>query len=536
MVPLHAAIALRANRFRISGHLMPNVTTGGRNWIAEICRRFSDATGWSLTFEPADEADSSNLPAAAEECCWSTAINDGRDRLGILRLNPPERRQHPEWAFTAVSELVDLIADLATRSARSSRRLRSRTRHVTTLMDISRSVPSKADLLGGLRHLLQAACRLTGFRGTAFFLLEPNTQQLNLRSEFAIDALQVPMPRRGITDRPPDLEALRGHVASISRSGYADAELWLPDGTASGVCCPVRSAAGPLGTLWAYDRREREPGDRERHVLESIAAQIAGLLERAVLLKESAAEHRMRHHLQIASQSQHPVLPQTEPLDPKLDVIGLCTSRYELGGDLCEVFSLDKRRTVLAVGDASGDSVPAAMVMSAVRGAVRALAQSRLVETIQTQTVMQSVNRALSGMTPSHQFMSLLYGVFDSHARTFTYTNAGHPIPLHVSGTRVTQLISHGMLLGVLDEVEYERSTVSLKPGDLIVFFSDGVSEAMSRTRKMFRSDGVVEALKECVHDSSEAVLEKIWGRLESHLLGSGEPDDRTLLVARLKS
>jgi sigma-B regulation protein RsbU (phosphoserine phosphatase) len=284
--------------------------------------------------------------------------------------------------------------------------------------------------------------------------------------------------------------------------------------------------------MWVFDRRHRVPNEREVHVLESIAAQVAAVLERVVLLRESETKHRLQRDVEVASENQAKGLLNGLPTRLPFDVAAACTSRYELGGDLCEVVPIDAGHTVIAVGDASGDSVPAAMVMSAVRGALRTLASVQPGEIVHTERVMEKLNGMLCDITPAHQFMSLLVGLLDTTCDAFTYSNAGHPLPILMRRGTATLLHSHGMLLGVLKDSAYDRSVVPLKAGDMLVLYSDGVSEAMDRRRKMFRSDGIVEALRKHMAKSADEIVQAIWSDLNQHL-GDGTPDDRTLLVVK---
>jgi sigma-B regulation protein RsbU (phosphoserine phosphatase) len=257
----------------------------------------------------------------------------------------------------------------------------------------------------------------------------------------------------------------------------------------------VQSDAGPIGTLWAFDRRLRTPEDREIHVVQSIAAQVAVLLERVVLLRESADQHRLQRDLQVASECQSPEMLGAAIGNLNFDAAAVCTSRYELGGDLCELVRLDATRTAIAVGDASGDSVPAALVMSAVRGALRTLSSYGIEDVQRTDSVMRR---------------------------------------LHASGEKISAMESHGMLLGVMEDATYKRSVLKLEPRDTLVFYSDGISEAMNGRRKLFRSDGILGAMKGRAAGTAQEILQCIWSQLEEHTGRDGEGDDRTLLVVKM--
>ncbi|MEX0703840.1 MAG: GAF domain-containing SpoIIE family protein phosphatase [Planctomycetales bacterium] len=504
-----------------------------QDWIAATCRQFSEATGWPLEFVPLPSAEGESSSESSLDAVWFAEIDDGERTLGKLRIDPPEGRRR-EWSFTAVAELAELFARMMRRCAATHRALESRTREVSTLVDIGRSLSQDGDPKHALGQLLRAACQLTQFRAAAFFLLDPSVQWLTVRGTHPSPFDAQPGACRMLRDYPPDLHALAGGWQLVDRERDDRAAHWLPAGMSLGVCLPVQSDDGPIGTLWAYDRRRRAPGDREIHVLESIAAQMAAVLERTVLLRESAVQHRLKRDLLVASEFQSSEIVPPLPAEWDIELAGLCTSRWEIGGDLCEVIPLDGERLLIAVGDASGDSIPAALVMSAVRGALRTLAETESAELERPERITARINRALYRITPAHQFMSLVCGVLDVRERSFTYTNAGHPNPLHAHGDQIDALASHGMLLGILPDAAYESSRIVLAAGDVLVLYTDGITEAMSRRQQMFRSEGIAGVLRAHPRDSARAVHDAICAGLSEHTLGGDDADDRTLLVLRV--
>jgi sigma-B regulation protein RsbU (phosphoserine phosphatase) len=506
--------------------------------VHALCRRFSNLVGWPVKFAPVGSPRATELEQwllAPSGCCWATELNDGHRRIGYLYLDLPEDSV-ADRTFLTVSGLTEVLAELLNKSAATARSVESQARDLSLLIDMSRSSPEDEGLAAMLGRLLRGGLQLTGFRGAGFFLLRPDGQRFELRAVQALERLAVPEPQRDAAHSPPDVDALGRGSVLLQRELAPAAARWLPEGYATGVCLPVRSGSGPLGTLWAFDRRRRMPTDRDFHVLESVAAQMAATLERAVLLQESAAQHRLQRHVQLASEGQARNPSAILPPDAGIEVAAHCTSRYELGGDLCELIPLERGRTLIAVGDASGDSVPAAMVMSGARGALRAVAQtSGPGDAPAPERMVDRLNRILHSTTLPHQFMSLVCGVLDTERRTFAYTNAGHPKPILVRGGRTEYLDSHGMLLGVIEDAPYQQSVLRLQPGDLLVLFSDGVTEAMSSRQKMFRSDGIVDAIAGCPHRSAGEVLQAVWSRLETHVRDGDEGDDRTLLVVKVR-
>lgn len=508
----------------------------GYDWIDALCRQFSEASNWPLHFYRGT-ARGRNIPSAAEpgspDHCWSRVIEDGERSVGTLYLDLPHQSRR-DSSFRSVSALAEVFADLVKRLVSAGNSLEARSNQISTLVNIGRSIPREQDLPNAINQLLRAAIQLTDFRSAGFFLLNPTTNELKMRVSQDVDLQQIPFLTRELADNPPDLMALTRGQTLLRRDASNDDGAWLPGDMATGLCVAVQSDAGPIGTLWAFDRRLRTPDDREIHVVQSIAAQVAVLLERVVLLRESVAQHRLQRDLAVASQCQCPEMLSEVIGNLNFDAAAVCASRYELGGDLCDLIPLDSCRTVIAVGDASGDSVPAAMVMSAVRGALRTLSSYEIEDVLRTDVVMRRINRALHDITPPQQFMSLLYGVLDTADRSFTYTNAGHPTPIRLSGEKISTFDSHGMLLGVMADATYKRSVLKLDPGDTLVFYSDGISEAMNGRRKLFRSEGIAGAIKGQSTGSADEILQTIWSQLEAHTGDDSDADDRTLLVVRM--
>ncbi|MCA9069851.1 MAG: SpoIIE family protein phosphatase, partial [Planctomycetaceae bacterium] len=491
------------------------------------------ATGWPLRYDSAPAGGIPIFESRSPETSplWQTELHGDNGLSGRLVLDRPDDSLI-EAELPRILALSELLAELVSQAELAQWELECRSQELATLVDIGRLVPSDEDLATSLHRLIKAVVQLTGFRSAAFFLLDPSGEHFTLKSEFHQETRTIPFPKRDLRTEAPDFAAIRKGRVNLAADASPLEALWLPRGTATGVVLGVHLDEGPLGTLWAFDRRHREPELREWHVLESISAQIAGVFERTVLHHESSTEHRLRHDVRIASEQQNQNLFRNLPKEVGFESAGFCTSRYELGGDLCEAISLDPYRTVIVLGDACGDSVPAALVMSAIRGAVHSLVNTFDDQLLATDQMMERLNRTLHAVTPPHQFMSLVYLVIDMQNRTLTCTNAGHPAPLHSHQGEVYELESHGVLAGVLDSATYGVTTRPIHTDDLLVLFSDGITEAMSDRCTLFRSRGIIDTVVDHQNDSAQQVLDAITERLKAHTGGIPD-DDRTLAVLR---
>jgi len=494
--------------------------------LPDLCRSFSLATGWRLEF--VSPIESARRPVLDDDaiCCWYTDIGRVDEPLGKLLLTAPEFESN--CSFIQATDFASSLGQLVGELADHKERLSSRNEDVTTLVDLGMTVPVKENVAWSLTQLLRGGVQLTDSRSAVFFLLDPTLAQLRLRAAYRIESVGIPRSVRGIEESRYDLEALVHGSAVVAEVHRSDA--LLPDGIRSALCVAVESETMPLGTMWMYDRRGRGYTERDRHVSLSIAAQIAAVLERVALLRGSDQHHRMARELEAASQTHPAVMPTDLPEDGRYQLAAHLASCNEIGGDLCEIIALPAGRVGIAIGDATGHSVAAALVMWAARGALRANPGDER----SLPATMVRLNQMLSMITPSHLFMSMCYGIFDPGSKRFTYSNAGHPVPILIRRGTVLPLMSHSLLLGVVRDTEYEQSTIDLQSGDTLVFYTDGISEARCRNHAMFRPEGIASAAVNAAQGTAREVLDAIWNRHETHIAGTDPDDDRTLVVLQV--
>jgi sigma-B regulation protein RsbU (phosphoserine phosphatase) len=496
-------------------------------WLYSTCRTFSDTTGWQLEFTPIEDLGLGDLSEHSLNWCWHTELTNGICPIGVIHLQPPDGFD-PLVTFESAYRLADLIA------ANINRFLQQRAEVFEQATEIGALIGSKgqSNVYDRLRVLLRSAVCLSRFRASALFVLEPDGTALRLRLTNQLEQQDVPFPRRCLDLLPPDLEVLNSGLVLLQRNDGCD-ERWLPETMNAAVCVPIQSESGPIGTLWLYDRRFKDSDTLADELIAGFAHQIADVFERIVLLQDSETCDRLTRELDIIASTTDDIR-EVNATYPGCDVAVRCLSRCEVGGDLCEIVPFDEHRTVFVIGDASGDSVPAAMVMTATRGAFHALLEvCRLDDQAPVpEEFVGELNRAILQVTAAQQFITLIFGVFDSRTRTLSYTNAGHCPPLHIQGDRITALDSQGLLLGVLGEAEYTMAELTIEPDDILVLFSDGIVEARNTKEKMFRNEGILDSVNGRRFESAFEVLQTIWSRYEDHT-GGRNLDDRTLMVIR---
>jgi sigma-B regulation protein RsbU (phosphoserine phosphatase) len=202
-----------------------------------------------------------------------------------------------------------------------------------------------------------------------------------------------------------------------------------------------------------------------------------------------------------------------------------------VGGDYFDVFSFSERRVGLCIADVSGKGMPAALLMSNLQAVVKALAS----ENTSPKDLVEKVNRVMCSNTTEAKFITLFYGLLDVDGKTLRYANAGHnaPILTRKDGAQV-RLEEGGLILGIFQERSYEEGEIELRPGDRLVMFTDGLSEAVDGEGEEFGEERVVE-LSRCARQlSAEALRRRLLERVTEFCAG-GFDDDATLLVVAVQ-
>jgi sigma-B regulation protein RsbU (phosphoserine phosphatase) len=275
-------------------------------------------------------------------------------------------------------------------------------------------------------------------------------------------------------------------------------------------------------------------------LLESVAAQMTVALERIWLLKEIAEQERLKRELEIARMVQmgsFPVLPDNIH---NLDMVATCIPALTVGGDYYDFISLRPGKLAIALGDVSGKGISAALIMSSLQASLRSLASD---DEGHMGDLVSSVNKLLCRSTDSGKFATFFYCLYDEGAGTLTYVNAGHepPLLLHRGKSNGAQAPSSllrpfkgGMVLGVMEGSTYEQETISLSRGDLLVGYTDGVTEARNSTQDEYGEQRVISLVTENSHLSAGELQQLIIEDIRNFVGGARQHDDITLLVIKV--
>jgi sigma-B regulation protein RsbU (phosphoserine phosphatase) len=250
--------------------------------------------------------------------------------------------------------------------------------------------------------------------------------------------------------------------------------------------------------------------------------------------RELAQRERLNRELEIAREVQQHLFPQRLPPILGLEYCGQCRPAREVGGDYYDFLELPDGGLGIAIGDVSGKGVGAAMMMASLEASLRALSSV----VTDPAELMQRVNSLVYEASAANRYVTLFYAQYDPPSRRLSYVNAGHNPPVvvrHRAGScQVFRLEAGGPVIGLLPH-RYQRGVFSHEPGDLVVLFTDGVSESMNTQCEEWGEDRLIEFAKKCYGLPAAEVMRRILAAAEAFAGGASQHDDMAVVVLRIR-
>jgi serine phosphatase RsbU (regulator of sigma subunit)/DNA-binding response OmpR family regulator len=270
----------------------------------------------------------------------------------------------------------------------------------------------------------------------------------------------------------------------------------------------------------------------EIELAKTLTNQAALAIEKARLYEATVT--RYEEELEIARQIQQNLLPRTVPETPGLRLAGLCRPAYETGGDFYDYIVLPRQRLGIVVGDVTGKSLPAAMVMALARNTVR----SELVNNPHPAEAITTANRWLCQDIHRNTFVAVAQALFDPLAYKLWLVNAGQTAAILVRSGQTTYLLppdAAGLPLGIQPDMTYTQAEISLQPGDILLFYTDGIVEAQNTTGEMFGFDRLESTMRNLPDDRNpDRIIEMLLAETESFVGQAEQHDDITLVAVQV--
>ncbi len=256
------------------------------------------------------------------------------------------------------------------------------------------------------------------------------------------------------------------------------------------------------------------------------------------LLQESIEKSRLEGELEFAHEVQRRLFPQVMPEVRGLALYGVCQPARVVSGDYYDCLLTGEDRLALVLGDISGKGISAALLMASIQSALHAQFYELkgdgdlLRAGLTPDEVVRRLNNQLYESTPQEKYATFFYGVYDGHTHKLAYTNAGHPPPALFRRGRVERLSVGGTVVGLFPSVLYEAGAISLEPGDVLLAYTDGMTEPENSFGEEFGEERLFQVAKRCLGSPPKLIADELY-RAVSDWTGSPElQDDMTLLIA----
>jgi phosphoserine phosphatase RsbU/P len=395
--------------------------------------------------------------------------------------------------------------------------------HAISVMDADRGVLLEADDKGALH--VRLARRSGGLRLPPESLAPSQTAiQLALRKQEAViteDLAQAEM----------DLQAAQSIVAQRLRAVvviplYAFSHAKTEESM-------VNMKRGQfLGVLYLDSRRPAAFSKLDRQLLDAFTDQAASILDNARLVARERERQRLEQEINIARDIQQGLLPRNFRDYPHLSVAGCNFPCFSVGGDYFDVFPLGEKRTAFLIADVSGKGLGAALLTSMLQGVLSGM-------TLGTDParLFNHLNRFLCDHAEVGRYATMFFGILDEQG-ALEYINAGHPSPILIRhGGNADEAFTEGSFpVGLVPEAEYTTARVKLEPGDTLVLFSDGVTEAMDPNEDFFGMPRLVKLLTGHNETPLDELQKLVLEAVENFARGASQADDLTLLLVRYRA
>jgi sigma-B regulation protein RsbU (phosphoserine phosphatase) len=404
------------------------------------------------------------------------------------------------------------------------------------LFDLIAQINSKMDLNRLLTSIMEAAKTMMDAEASSLFLLDAENEELEIsiptgEASGRITGFRIPM-NQGIagwvaTHNEPLL------VPDVSQDprfgGDVPGSMFI---TRNLICVPMKNADGKLiGVLQAINHLGEGPFlESEIPLFQRLADQAAISLERERLFHEFMEKQKMEEQLNVARDIQRHLWPRLLPNLPGYSIIGQSKPALEVGGDYYDFIPLDDGKFAFVIGDVSGKGVGAGLIMATLRATLR----TQFAQHSDIDRAIQLVNKAVTNDTRPTEFVTMFLAILDPATHVLTYVNAGHNPPYIVDedGT-ITELNAGGPVVGILHPMHFDSQSVEMKPGSVLLLYTDGVTEAENEAGEMFEEPKLQAYLRENITQTIDGIHKSLMNAIEEFQGDAQQADDITIIFLK---
>jgi phosphoserine phosphatase RsbU/P len=451
--------------------------------------------------------------------------------IGVIDLQSEQvgyfQTEHLRLLELTASRVAQAIenARLYTRVARQAQTL-------AVLNEIAREVTSILDLDPLLERIGELLRRLIDYQMFSILLLNERDQELEIQYSVRFGHPVSPAAEKVPMDRGLVGTAVRERRLVHAGDVRKDARYFMvnPE-TRSEMAVPLLYKGKVIGVLDLEHVRVNYFNDDHQRTLVTLASQIAVAIENARLYQRvTQQEQRLEHDLDMAREVQLRLLPPTPPRKPHAEFATRFLPARTIGGDLYDFLPYDDKCVGIAMGDVSGKAAPAALYAALISGIMRAATSQML----SPADMLKQLNDSLQERKMDSQYVTMVFAVWNDEKQTLQIANAGGVQPLFCRAGQVETVEAEGFPLGMFKDVSYEEFTLSTRPGDAIVFFSDGIVDAVNEHEEMFGTERLIALVTSQLTNSAEKMVDAIYQELSAFQGGVERFDDETVVVLKV--
>jgi sigma-B regulation protein RsbU (phosphoserine phosphatase) len=432
--------------------------------------------------------------------------------------------------------LLTLLASriaTAIENARLYTRVARQARSLAVLNEIARDLTSILNLDDLFKHIGEQLKRLTDYQLFSVLLLDKTGNKLEHRFSLRYgERVQMKHDIR-LGDGLVGYAALHKESVVVPDVAIEPRYINLNPDTRSELVVPLVYKGKAIGVLDLEHTKRGYFVEQHVRTLTTLAAQVAIAIENARLYETvTRQEQQMQHDLELARELQLRIMPPSCPRLRTVQISARFQSARFIGGDLYDFVPYSRERMGVAIGDVSGKGAPAAIYAALVSGFLRSHARNEL----GPAELMKAINRSLTERPISAQYISMIFALWDERRRRLRIANSGLPRPIHCHQGKVETLRVEGLPLGLFPKAQYDEVVVRPQSGDLLVFFSDGITDASDADGKMFGRTRLEQVVTDNRHASPQNVVDAIFAAITQHAAGAEAFDDQTAVVLKFRT
>ncbi len=470
----------------------------------------------------------------------STPLRSGNRTLGILNVAADDGSAFDPRALALLSNVGAQMGAAIERAQLFDMLRERRIDEQAALLNFSNQLLTYQNTEALMDYLVQEVSRLLKTDACALVLTCDDPGTLRFRSAYGWKT----DPVQSLRKIPADTRSGPGQVMQSKRPllvedlQVSDPTQWAPDWLRAEdfrghAVLPLIAEDDAIGALVINDRKPRLISEDELRFLQLMANQAAIAIESARLQEEELARQRLEEEMAVGRQIQLSLLPETTPSLPNWEIVAKYRAARQMGGDFYDFLELSQAplRLGIVIADVSDKGVPAALFMAMCRTMIRSIAfsgQSPAQVLMRTNELMLKESRA-------DLFLGAIYVVLEPESGRLIYANGGHSRPLlyHNETEEVVELRSDGIILGTFEEISIEEKEVTITPGDMLLFYTDGVTDATNPSGELFGRELLSQIVTECKDESAQQVAEAIVEAINQFTGSTPQSDDLTILVLK---